>query len=114
MMALDHSPRKRARQDKAEATHGENSGDSNLFDEDDDTICSQDYARILASQPYGEPWQQWTPEKVEQQLIEKDIPEDAARKFKGEHLWLIARKMNTYIIMHHKTIKRYQHCGSLH
>lgn len=94
MMASDQSPRKRARLD--EATHGENGGDSDIFDVDEDSICGEDYAHILASQPTGEPWQQWTPEHVAQQLIEKGIPEVAARKFKGEHLWLIARKKNTY------------------
>ena len=90
MMALDQSPMKRARRD--EATHGENSGDSDVFEGDGDSICSEDYAHILASQPAGESWLQWTPEHVAQQLIETGIPEDAAQKFKGEHLWLIARK----------------------
>lgn len=93
-MASDQSPRKSS--DKATAEESR-SGDAK--DEDQGNIKrSEDFAHILASQPTDEPWQQWTPEEVERQLIEKGIPEVAAQKFKGEHLWLTWKKIRKRII----------------
>ena len=79
MMTSNKSPKKRARLDSSD--EGSNSNADQIPDEE-----NEDDVSFLTSQPSHDPWQRWSIQQVEEELVRRDIPEDAVQKFKGEHL----------------------------